>query len=286
MLISILLFYSIIYVECHDWTTHPGAHLLITTQVNGNKNLSCSGIILGSKYVLTAAHCLFNQSPCKKKGSDFNNNYNNFIISKHDIVVEYGGDCSTKKTSCVKNNKMKKVGVEKINIHKEYIESKCKEADLAIVELGEKVGNRGVILNTYISSLPEKLIGFGYGENLNDCNKSYMYQEGYFKTIKCKHNPSKLPKGTFCTDEKYRNFCKGDSGAPLISQNRTLYGVVSSGTNCILLKKHWEKGNEELLKGNISFKVAYFINFICSIVQQDKENPVKGCEKYKNVSKE
>uniref|UniRef100_A0A0N4ZP43 Peptidase S1 domain-containing protein n=1 Tax=Parastrongyloides trichosuri TaxID=131310 RepID=A0A0N4ZP43_PARTI len=282
LLFCLIIFY-ILHVKCQNWTTHPAAHLLITDGSHSTKDSSCSGTILGSKYILTAAHCLFSALHCKKKNIDFSNNYDNFKIPKYGITVEYDGGCSSTKKTCPQNNAMKKIGVEKIYIHNEYIKTNCKEADLAILELNDEIGNRGIILNTHISSLPDQLIGFGYGYDPHYEDNTYMYQEDFFNTVECKHDSEKRPKGTFCTDERQNNFCKGDSGAPLLLQNRTLYGVVSGGTNCNYVKKQWDGGKEESLKGNISFKVSNFINFICSIVQQDIKNPIEGCEKYIDV---
>ncbi|CEF70778.1 Peptidase S1 domain and Peptidase S1A, chymotrypsin-type family and Trypsin-like cysteine/serine peptidase domain-containing protein [Strongyloides ratti] len=260
----------------------PVVHLFIKDQTeNMDTSIgegSCTGTILGGKYILTAAHCVFTANHCN---DNLKNDFKNLSIPPKRLKIEYDTFCSHLRTACYENDEPKIARVNKIYVHKNYIENYCKEADLAILELQNDIGSKLMAVNSNKTFLPDKLLGFGFGDNPRNKQDSFKLQSDEFIITKCLH--SKIPNGTFCTDESVSNFCKGDSGGPLMTVDRVIYGVVSGGTNCDYLENMLSKGKREIFKGNISYDVSNFLNFICSIIQQDKNNPVYGCEEYTDV---
>uniref|UniRef100_A0A0N5BJX5 Peptidase S1 domain-containing protein n=1 Tax=Strongyloides papillosus TaxID=174720 RepID=A0A0N5BJX5_STREA len=265
---------------------NPVVHLFIKDQPGemdyAIDEVSCTGTILGGKFILTAAHCVFTKDHCEK---DMRKDYDNLYIPGMRMKVEYDSFCADTRKECRENNKPKTVRVKKVFFHKRYVEENCKEGDLAILELRENIGDRKVAINFKKDFLPQQLLGFGFGYNPYKSDRTFTLQYDRFNVTKCLH--SRVPEGTFCTDESRNNFCKGDSGGPLMTRDRIIYGVVSGGTSCEYIIKEWKKKSKskrELLKGNINYLTSHFLNFICTIVQEDKQNPVDGCEKYENVS--
>uniref|UniRef100_A0A0K0FPE8 Peptidase S1 domain-containing protein n=1 Tax=Strongyloides venezuelensis TaxID=75913 RepID=A0A0K0FPE8_STRVS len=263
---------------------NPVVHLFIKDQTEDMDYLldeeSCTGTILGGKFIITSAYCAFTRDHCEK---NLTKNHNNLYVPSRRITVEYDSFCAQSRKECRKNQIPKTVGVKKVFIHKKYIKSNCKEGGLAILELKENIGDRKMAINFQNDFLPQKLIGFGFGYNPYKSDRTFTLQYDIFDVTKCLG--SEIPEGTFCTDETRNNFCKGDGGGPLMTRDRILYGIVNAGTTCDYIIDVWKKKQEkESLHGHRNYLTSHFLNFICTIIQKDKENPVEGCEKYENVS--
>uniref|UniRef100_A0A0N5B2X9 Peptidase S1 domain-containing protein n=1 Tax=Strongyloides papillosus TaxID=174720 RepID=A0A0N5B2X9_STREA len=263
---------------------NPVVHLFIKDQPGDMDyaidEVSCTGTILGGKFIITAAYCVFTMDHCEK---NIMKDYKNLYIPGKRITVEYDSFCAHSRKECRENQRPKTVRVERVFIHKKYIKSNCKEGGLAILELSENIGDRKMAINFKNNFLPQKLLGFGFGYNPYKSDRTFTLQYDTFNVTKCL--APEIPEGTFCTDETRNNFCKGDGGGPLMTRDRILYGIVYAGTTCDYIIKVWKKKSEkESLRGHRNYLTSHFLNFICTIVQEDKENPVEGCEKYENVS--
>ncbi|XP_042861241.1 coagulation factor IX-like [Penaeus japonicus] len=206
----------------HEWPWIVFLHLLIKGSL-----LFCGGTIITPRFVLTAAHCVFDVD-----------------IEKGDKVVvkanEY--DIRSKDETVVQS-----IRVQKIIVHPNY-QSKTQRADIALLMLRKAlVFGRGVAP----ICLPPKhdfedfnTIVLGWGSLSFNGKDPRRLQKGTLRVTnlrECARNYTKLQtdymitKKHVCTASPGVDSCLGDSGGPIIMQLGTLWyqlGIVSFGEKC------------------------------------------------------
>ncbi|XP_077295763.1 phenoloxidase-activating enzyme-like [Arctopsyche grandis] len=209
--------------------------------------LSCAGSLISSKYVLTAAHCVYGTVyvgvgvPTHIRLGEFDTTTNPDCI-----VVTGGEDCNNEHTS---------IPIEKIIIHPEYDPSNSHINDIAIIRMKTDAPSTDFIK---IICLPENdftidkvdnqfnvtVAGWGVTET-GFGSALKMHLQVPFKTLRsCQKSYAPLfakvtNKQVCAGGEPGKDSCRGDSGGPLmhIYNGRTdLFGVVSFGpTPCASL---------------------------------------------------
>ncbi|KAF5287774.1 hypothetical protein FQA39_LY15710 [Lamprigera yunnana] len=176
----------------------------------------CSGSIISSRSILTAAHCIYNKSPKE------------VTVVTGSSYLDRGGVLYQ---------------VRKIKIH-EYFNISTIHNDIALLIL-----NRSIVFNSetipirlnpfYIGpDVNCELCGFGISDfpNGNITNELQVVGLATISYELCKQllDPSPIYPSQLCTlSKKGLGTCKGDSGSPLISYGIQI-GIVSWGRSCAL----------------------------------------------------
>ncbi|XP_073967605.1 CLIP domain-containing serine protease B4-like [Choristoneura fumiferana] len=198
--------------------------LSIDTTVSGiGTPKSCGGTIISSRYVLTAAHCLY--------GTFKNLNQITVILAEYDSDT-YPKDCN--RQGCIMNKKMK---VEHVTMHpdfkKEYLQN-----DVALLRLSSNINYsdyiRPICLATedVADQSEEPLIIAGWGLNgRTESNVKRCANVNYVSNDTCKDAYSYKDDSMFCSiGGNGEDICHGDSGGPLMVYSDGkffLSGIVS-----------------------------------------------------------
>uniref|UniRef100_A0A182QUU6 Peptidase S1 domain-containing protein n=1 Tax=Anopheles farauti TaxID=69004 RepID=A0A182QUU6_9DIPT len=177
----------------------------------------CGAVVIGSKYALTAAHCVYRYPNPK-------------TISLH------GG-------STTQNGASVAFTVKRIVIHPNYNDTTI-ENDLAIIEITRQfsgntnvapveLANKEPVISS-TSSIVCNTTGWGVvNTNTNAASNTLQVAAMKFvvpRTCRLQWYPNVVTTSMVCARSNSTDACAGDSGGPLVCEGR-LYGIVSWGTS-------------------------------------------------------
>ncbi|XP_018051852.1 PREDICTED: venom serine protease-like [Atta colombica] len=212
----------------------------MTGIVDLNTNiLFCGATIIYDRYILTAAHCLYEK----------NINEIVAVVGEHDVST--GSDTNATKiyelSECV--------------IHPEYDFTKDAYNDIAICETVERIKYSPEVgpvclpfKHKYDSFTNDIVTALGWGLNEYGGSKSDTLQKVDLKVIKCLINNTNI----ICTFTPEKDTCQMDSGGPIlwndpITNRIILVGIISAGEGCASNKP------------SLNMRVSAFIDWIVSI---------------------
>ncbi|XP_054085754.1 serine protease snake-like [Zeugodacus cucurbitae] len=202
------------------------------TEKNGTKSIAyrCGGTMIGSRFLLTAAHCFYHSSD-------------------YPVVVRPGG-FDLNSTEAVDYD------IDQIIEHPDYIYPELYN-DIAIVRISRGYVNYSPIVARacvwYQPLAEEHVIAIGYGDTQFAGNPSPLLMKTSLSTIsneECnqhyEQDDEMLSSGIVATQlcakdhEKLRDTCQGDSGGPLIVYEELpgyirmayIVGITSFGIGC------------------------------------------------------
>lgn len=179
----------------------------------------CGGVILDSRNVLTAAHCVYNLPTLK-------------------YLEVFVGDLNVRSIS----NNTVSVRVTNATIH-EHFEDRLLLNDICILKLEKDLEFSSTVksvplwtLNdTFEDDLRCNVSGWGTTEYKGNSSNNLLYLElPLIERKNCsKYYGNAIDPGMVCAgfEEAGRDSCEGDSGGPLVCENK-LMGLVSWGFQC------------------------------------------------------
>ena len=198
----------------------------------------CGGTIIGSRWVVTAAHCI---NP--DNNPDFYSINLNSTFIGDDSLVDYT--------------------VKRYVIHPEYDEAKI-TSDIAILELDRDVASfakKAILSNTQPAiGTDVHTVGWGVvvydGENNGYLSAKLQYTNGVV-TSPLNRQIHETRPGVVCMDPREESTtCNGDSGTGLYNDDEMLIGVTSFGYNL------FDRCSHNYPSGFA--RIDYFIDFICN----------------------
>ncbi|XP_075986144.1 phenoloxidase-activating enzyme-like [Anticarsia gemmatalis] len=217
---------------------------LVEYEKDGKTKTPCGAFLISGQYVVTAAHCVVGEV-VEKYGKMKSIRFGEYDTSHEGPdckEVEGGGkDCTDGITS---------IPVEKFIVHSEYdVNSRQRQNDIALIRLANMAPYTNFIRPiclpktdmTYRTD-PFELIAAGWGA-LNSTHRTSPIKQHvvlpFVQQEKClqpyKLFKVNLQRGQICIGgEAGKDSCKGDSGGPLMYQNKNIYeaiGVISFGAN-------------------------------------------------------
>jgi len=245
---------------------------------NGDQHF-CAGSLVHNKYVVTAAHCMFD---CTGKGS-----YRSCSEKSYDDITLVAGEQNTVVANAAHEQKLY---IEEVTIHENYNSGKVANHnslnnglyDIAVIKLKEAVEwtdwVKPVCLpGTRKLNLTEGASGYIAGWGMDGYDGDYN-EEMQSITIpildnrrcedKLSHTDLDLDDNRFCAGHEVNGIdaCWGDSGSGLITINKNsghqrqiLSGIMSKGEKCGEAKKpgiytnvqNFAKWIEKIVKGQL-----------------------------------
>lgn len=210
--------------------------------MNG-KTTACGGVLISSRYVLTAAHCI--------KGKDLPRTWRLESVRLGEYNTATDQDCiADGENSMICADDPISVGIEEQIAHESYNPlSKDQKYDIALLRL-----NRAVSFTNYIkpiclpstATVESKLFVAGWGKTENKSSSDVKLKLALPLTDReqClgayRNAGISIGYGQMCAGgQRGKDSCRGDSGGPLMSIERTsdgkgrwsVTGIVSFGTS-------------------------------------------------------
>ncbi len=207
----------------------PYAVALVNSQSNNAfYGQFCGASFIGDRYVLTAAHCVYEENP-----------------EKIDAIV---GAYDLSKQKWPFNDEGSRVSVQNIYVHENY-DPNTKNNDIAILELDSVLDSPTIPLanKDFLSSIhigdKATVIGWGVQDTETEHREHQLYQVDvpYVSREECQKSGgdyTNIDESAICAGDKDggKDSCWGDSGGPLIRVGndgvKKQIGVVSWGIGC------------------------------------------------------
>jgi len=214
--------------DVEDASTYPYIASLQVVTEDGNEH-NCGGSIISDEYILSAAHCFFDED-----GNQVADNYYNVMVGVVDLT-EQGGEAGNRQL----------MEAKQVIVHPDYDGNV--DNDIAIIQLngnldldGTYVAAISLATNTQNLTSGQDLTVIGWGDTIGSSDE-YEYGEypdrlqvatvDFITQSECLKMIGEFDiHGRMCAGTGDTDSCSGDSGGPLVADG-VQYGIVSYGVS-------------------------------------------------------